>query len=371
MDTQTRPRRSRWVSRIGWIAILILLLVGCNAPGSAGSAQTMESEDVTPFPTSAALAKPTYPVSRGDVVGLAHFSGQIKPVVEKELYFRINGRIRKIYSKEGDPVHVGHVVADLEGVDDLQRQETVAKIQIQRSKIKAEMAQLNLDYFRKTTSELAPGYDEQLALQKRQVELSKLDVTEASLGLTQLQTSISNSQLVAPMDGVLTAINLQEGSEVQGFTPVATVADLHALEVSVALSSSKWDNLAVNMPAMIRSNGGQGQDTTGVVRSLPSDIASGDTNPQGDPTLHIQMNASPAELGYKLGDLVKVDIIVQQSLNTLWVPPQVIRTFNGRPFVVVQDGNIQRRTDVKLGVTGDDRVEILEGLTEGQIVVSP
>jgi multidrug efflux pump subunit AcrA (membrane-fusion protein) len=72
-----------------------------------------------------------------------------------------------------------------------------------------------------------------------------------------------------------------------------------------------------------------------------------------------------------MGDLVKVDIVVEQSLNTLWVPPQVIRTFDSRRFVVVQDGEIQRRVDVKLGVVGDERVEILEGLTEGQIVVGP
>jgi multidrug efflux pump subunit AcrA (membrane-fusion protein) len=49
----------------------------------------------------------------------------------------------------------------------------------------------------------------------------------------------------------------------------------------------------------------------------------------------------------------------------------VIRTFDNRQFVVVQDGDVQRRVDVKLGVVSDTRVEILEGLAEGQVVVSP
>jgi multidrug efflux pump subunit AcrA (membrane-fusion protein) len=195
-------------------------------------------------------------------------------------------------------------------------------------------------------------------------------VTEAALGVTELQISISNTLLVAPMDGVLTAINLKEGGEVQGFAAVATIADLNALEVSSSLFSSNWSNLAVNMPAIIKSNGGHGRDTTGVVRRLPGAVAGG-TDQESNPTLHVKMDTSPAELGYQMGDLVKVDIIVAQSLNTLWVPPQVIRTFNSRCFVVVQDGALQRRVDVKLGVVGDDRVEILEGLTAGQIVVSP
>ena len=372
MDEQTKSRHLGWVLLVGGLAILILLLVGCNTQAPVDNSKSTQSEEATPFPTSAALAKPTYTVERGDVVGLAHFSGRIRPVVERELYFRINGRTRKIYVQEGDTVHTGQVLADLEGVDDLQRQEEAAKINIRRSEIHAEMAQLNLDYFLKTTNKWTPGYAEQLALQQRQLELSQLDVTAASLGLTELQVSISNTSLVAPMDGVLTAIKLKEGSEVQSFAVVATVADLNELEVSSSLVSSKWDNLTVGMPAVIKANGGhgQGQDTTGVVRSLPSDVT-GRTDPKNEPTLRIKMDKSPTELGYKLGDLVKVDIIVVQSLNTLWVPPQVIRTFDNRNFVVVQDGNIQRRVDVKLGVVGDVRVEILEGLAEGQIVVSP
>jgi multidrug efflux pump subunit AcrA (membrane-fusion protein) len=53
----------------------------------------------------------------------------------------------------------------------------------------------------------------------------------------------------------------------------------------------------------------------------------------------------------------------------LWLPPQAIRTFEGRKFVVVQEGDAQRRVDVKIGVEGEDRVEIVEGLNEGQVVV--
>ena len=370
MDEQTKSRHVGWVSLVGGLAILILLLVGCNAQASVDNGENNVVEEVTPFPTSAALAKPTYTVERGDVVGLAHFSGRIVPVVERELYFRINGRTRKIYVQEGDTVHTGQVLADLEGIDDLQRQEEAAKINIHRTEILAEMAQLNLDYFLKTADPWAPGYAEQLALQQHQLELAQLDVTVASLGQTETQISISNTLLTAPMDGVLTAVNLKEGSEVQGFAAVGTIADLNALEVSASLFSINWNNLAVDMPAIIKANGGHGRDTTGVVRQLPSDVTGG-TNQESDPTLHVKMDESPTDLGYQMGDLVKVDIIVEQSPNTLWVPPQVIRTFDNRRFVVVQDGASQRRVDVKLGVVGDERVEILEGLTEGQIVIGP
>jgi hypothetical protein len=36
---------------------------------------------------------------------------------------------------------------------------------------------------------------------------------------------------------------------------------------------------------------------------------------------------------------------------------------------VIQDGAAQRRVDVKLGIKGKDRVEVLEGVQDGQVVV--
>ena len=81
------------------------------------------------------------------------------------------------------------------------------------------------------------------------------------------------------------------------------------------------------------------------------------------------MEKTPEEFGLELGDLVRVEVVVEREDNVLWLPPQAIRTFDGRKFVVVQDGELQRRVDVKIGVEGEDRVEIEEGLTEGQVVV--
>jgi len=72
-----------------------------------------------------------------------------------------------------------------------------------------------------------------------------------------------------------------------------------------------------------------------------------------------------------LGDLVRVQVVLEKKDSVLWLPPQAVRNFEGRKFVVVQDGDGQRRVDVKVGITGDDRLEIVDGLTQGQIVVAP
>jgi multidrug efflux pump subunit AcrA (membrane-fusion protein) len=69
------------------------------------------------------------------------------------------------------------------------------------------------------------------------------------------------------------------------------------------------------------------------------------------------------------GELATVLITLEQKDAALWLPPAAIRTFQGRDVVVIQDGSAQRRVDVKLGIKGEDRVEVLEGVQEGQVVV--
>ena len=68
---------------------------------------------------------------------------------------------------------------------------------------------------------------------------------------------------------------------------------------------------------------------------------------------------------------MRVTAEVESAEDVIWLPPQAIRNFNGRLFTVVQDGDVQRRVDVRIGVEAEDRVEILEGVEEGQTVVGP
>jgi HlyD family secretion protein len=115
---------------------------------------------------------------------------------------------------------------------------------------------------------------------------------------------------------------------------------------------------------------GEGKPVSGKIRRLPitgSDVQTLDQ----DNTIRISLDISPADAGYALGDLVNATVTLIKRENVLWIPPDTVRTFGGRKFVVVQVGSAQSRVDVTLGVVGEDRAEVIQGLTEGQVVVSP
>jgi len=350
------------------ILIAALLLAGCSASNKPAS---KPESTPTPLPTTAALAKLTYTVQRGEVIGTLQLTGRIAPVNQQPFFFPIDGRVHSTYIRQGDTVEAGTLIADLEGAADLQRQLDLIKIGLQRSQINAEIAQLNLDLFIAQTPQGSTGYDKRLAIEKRKLDLANLDVQEASLGTRELQDSLDKTRLVSPMAGQVTALQISEGSQAHAYDPVGTVADTTQLEVSASTTDNNiLDKLDIGMTATLIPASGLGKPVTGVVRRLPL-LGTGAQLTEQDKTIRISLDTSPADAGYRMGDLVDVTVILVKKTDVLWVPPQTIRTYAGRKFVVVQEGDVQRRLDVKLGVVGEDRVEIVTGLIEGQVVVSP
>jgi multidrug efflux pump subunit AcrA (membrane-fusion protein) len=72
-----------------------------------------------------------------------------------------------------------------------------------------------------------------------------------------------------------------------------------------------------------------------------------------------------------MGEVATVLLRLERHESVLWISPAALRTFQNRDFVIVQDGEVQRRVDIRLGLQSPDRVEILEGLSEGQVVLGP
>ncbi len=246
-----------------------------------------------------------------------------------------------------------------------------------------EMAQAQFDEAVQASERNA--YDIELAqmdlnlskLQETEVQAG-LDVTRTQLSLQRLQDQLSDARIVAPFDGVILELNILEGTQVQGYNPVFLLADPSQLEISADLQDSQMSQLTEGMPVVAEFTSHPGTQLAGVIRRLPYPYSGGGqsqglqtTQDQDQSTRITLQGVDPVAAGYRIGDRLNVTIELDRSVDTLWLPPQAVRTFEGRSFVVVQEQGVQRRVDVRLGIVAQDRVEIVDGLTEGQVVVAP
>jgi len=347
------------------LAIMVFAPTACSPGGSA------EAPTSTPLPTPIVPVKPVYQVKRGDIMQSVTFSGRITPVVQESLFFRTDGRVRNLYFKEGETVKKGDVIADLESLAGMERQQALSQLSIQRAQIQLDMAQLSLKQSIATAySAFDKTYD--VAFKKYDVQLAEIALNEVKINNEDLAVSIADATIASPMDGMVLSTSITAGGEAQAFKEAIIVADTSVEEIAADVPSSSSAKIEQGMQAVISLATRPGIQINGEVRRLPLLATTDSTSTIGvDKTVRISMETKPSELGLETGDIVQVKVILQNKPDVLWLPPQAIRTFEGRKFAVVQDEQGQRRVDVKTGVTNEDQVEIVEGLTEGQVVVSP
>lgn len=368
--------RRKLLSFFTWIALASLVLTAaCSGQGA-----TKQQPTPTPLPTPAAASKPIYTVTRGDVTSRVQFSARIIPAIQEELFFRTDGRVRKVYVRSGETVKKGQVLADLISLDQMEMQAKQQTYDQRKAEINLEMAWLRQQLAATQDSTWNAGYDIRQKMNQYEVELAQIALDETKLATKNLDTAITDSQIVSTLDGKVLNIDVLEGSEVRAFNPLFTVGDDSKLEVGATLTSTQMQDLTEGMLAEIELPNRPGEKLKGKVRSLPYPYGTGggtqnsktsNTGAAVDNTSRVSLDNPDSMKNFRLGDLVQATVIKESKKNVLWLPPQAIRTFEGRNFVVVKTEGLPKRVDVKLGIKNEEQVEILDGLEEGQIVIAP
>lgn len=389
-----------------FLLLLSLALAACGVVGDR-SGRYPGAGEPTPAPTIAAAAKPTYTVARGDISSRVTLTGRVSPIIEEALAFPLDGRVGELRVGQFDAVAAGDVLATLDTaeldqealtaqseLDIAQARLDARRSEVERARRRAElrrdMARLDYD-FAVAAAGTAPSAAEQYEIERLrlQLELAELDVEEldqsvdpalqvevdrAALRLEQALAALAQAQIVAPFDGIILDVRQAAGRGVVAGETVLVVADINALQASAGARDSELAQLAEDMAAAVTAASGRGETLPGSVVHLPYPYGSGgvEESETGDRTIHVAFDDQvAAQEAFDLGDRIAIEIVTATREDTLWLPPQAIREFSGRRFVVVQEGGAQQRIDVGLGIAGDGRVEILDGLREGQIVVAP
>lgn len=393
------------IATAGAALSLLLLLGGCSfslLPQGRSQQIAANEPTPTPIPTRIVPLKPTYTVMEGEIVKDLVFNGRIAPVREEGLFFRSSGRLLAVYFERNDLVKSGDLIAELE-VEGLEQARQGASLNLQRVQAELEQAQQEIDFainmaqidldiaelilIETIKNEAAASVA--IAVQRKNVERAQLrladigreidpiqfnNVQQATLNLERINDQIANAQIVAPFDGMILSLSLSVGRNVEEFRPVVVLADPDDLEVSADLISNQLQDLEESMFVNVLLMGRPGDPIEGSIRRLPYPYGSGGggtTVEDLDKSTRISLSVPAAEAGMRLGDLVRVSAELERKTQVLWLPPQAIRIFDGRRFVVQVRNDQEQRVDVRVGIQTIEKVEIVEGLASGDVVIGP
>jgi hypothetical protein len=175
--------------------------------------------------------------------------------------------------------------------------------------------------------------------------------------------------LIAPFDGLVAEISTGPGKQVEAYRSVITVINDAQKELLIQnVSTDDASRIGIGMSVDIFFARAPAVAIKGSIVKLPTKATSSSSTVNSDPAYHVDYQV-PADMKVTVGDLASVVITLKRQKDALWLPPQAVRSFEGRRFVVIKDGTRQRRQDVRIGIVSSERVEILEGLNEGDIIV--
>jgi HlyD family secretion protein len=252
-------------------------------------------------------------------------------------------------SRRLDAEMLGHRVAQREKlrVDGLVSDESLEEARIEAEKARIEVRQLEGALANAGRSAEA------------QIEGADLDVRilEKEAGEARRQLDLATAR--ADMDGIVTWVVTEEGATLRVGQAVARIARLDAFRIEATISDVHAARLRSGMPARIEFSGHR---VEGAVSSILPAIEAGAAKFLVD-------LADPSDPALRQNLRVDVHVVVERKDSALSVPRGPFSTGGAAQPVFVVDGSRLIRRSARVGLAGYERLEIVEGLAEGDTVV--
>lgn len=222
-------------------------------------------------------------------------------------------------------------------------------------------ASVNIDVARAELQRVLAGPSE------AEIESALISIEQAELQAERTQTAYERTILTAPFNGVITQLNIEEGSLVAPGLTVIELMDVDTLGLTVQVDEIDIGLVELNQPVRVTLDALP--DVT-----LPATVT--DIAPLGTPSggivsydVEIQLDGQDSRI--RVGMTAEANIIIQEAPDVLFVPNLYIRRDRNsdRAFVnVLREDNSIEEIEVEIGIQGRESSEILSGLTEGDLV---
>lgn len=192
-----------------------------------------------------------------------------------------------------------------------------------------------------------------------ELQTMRLERDRQSLTVVNLERRVDELQLRAPVDGIVGTLSVDEREVVPANAPVATVVDLSALEVELSISDSYADDLTIGSEVSVRFGG---QDHAATLVSVSPEVINSTVSSR----VRFAGDQPP---GLRQNQRVSARIILESKADTLVVDSGPFYDTGGGRLVYRVDGDVAELTDIVTGSRSVTQIEILSGLSEGDVVI--
>ena len=318
-----------------------------------------------------AAAVETTSVIRMDIKSTVSATGTIRPVDSVEVSSKITARLKTVEVKENDEVKAGQVVATLDAKDYAAKRD---QAQYKVTNTQAEYERIRYLY--------SIGADTE-----KQLEDAQMNYDTAVSALSQAESDASETNILAPMDGTVVGepktVGTMAVATSDNPTVIMRIADLSKKKIMAKVDETDIGSVKVGQSATFTVDTYTDKTFTARVTKI-SQTDTANTWDTSSSSSSSSASSSAAVIYYyvtlEVDDpenlllpamTARVEINTADKPGALVVPISTLKTDANGSYVIVRnpDGSQENRY-VQAGIYSDDYVEIVDGLSEGEEVVS-
>ncbi|MEQ1565050.1 MAG: efflux RND transporter periplasmic adaptor subunit [Myxococcota bacterium] len=324
---------------------------------------------------------------KSDIVVKTVATGAIVPRAEVEIKSRVSGVLQELSVQPGALVTAGDLIAVVKVIPDSATLNN-AQANVRQAKIELDASQLELDRAEQLVASQALSTAElDRARRERDLARQRYDAARDGLqivreGATRGSGDVS-TEIRSTVTGMVLAVDVELGQSVTetntftAGTTVAIVADMTDMVFEGNIDESEVGRIREGMPLAITVSALRDHPFEGSLEYISPKGVVVDGSVQFEIRAAVRTDAGAAADGVpsmfiRAGSSANADIVLDRREGVLAVEEAALSFEDGQPFVEVEaaNGRYERRS-VKVGLSDGLRIEVLEGLAEGDKIRVP
>jgi RND family efflux transporter MFP subunit len=288
-------------------------------------------------------------VKRGSVSRNSIIAGMLEPIRTVGVNAQLSGILLTLRAEEGHRVRQGDVLAEIDA---------------RELEAQARSAEASLKFAQSTVDRSEQLFRQQI-ITAAELERDRAAFEAAKASNEQLKTRLGYARVVAPISGIITEKRIEAGDIVSSSTRLFSVADVSTLVTRIQVSELEVSTLRAGDMVPLTVDALGGQRVEGRIRRV---FPAADSATRLVP---VEVALSGAQLaGLRPGYTVRATLALDKRDNALLVPSRAVSGPAGARAVYVVKGGVVERRAVRIGSDMAGLSEILDGVSEGDSVIT-
>ena len=288
----------------------------------------------------------------GSIYLTTELTGTVEPDDVVHVYAKASGDITAVNVKAGDTVTKGQVLFTIDTEQVANAKNSVDSAQVNLQKAQSDLARMQILY---------DGGD----LSEQEYEQYTNAVKTAQLQYNSAKTSydqqVSYSSVTAPISGKVESCSAEVYDRANMNGELCVISGEGEKKVTFYVTQRMLENLAVGDSLTVEKSGNAYNAVIDEINTMVDDSTG---------MFKVEAQLADTDNNAATGSTVKLTVTTGKAENVMTIPVDAVYYSGGKAYVYLYEDGKSKKASIEVGINDDDYVEVTDGLSADDLVVS-